>query len=99
MMLEFALKSDKNPLFIIIGYITNCLNFLFYGENFPLHDAPLSWFPVILIFPTLLTCQRPRKLSSAPGPLQFNTILLIADHVWISSNFFWQHFENDFSAL
>jgi hypothetical protein len=55
-MLDFALKSDKNPLFIIIDYITNCSNVLFYGENFPLHDAPLSWFPAILIFPTPLTC-------------------------------------------
>jgi hypothetical protein len=34
MMLDFALKSDKNPLFIIIDYITNCLNVLSYGENF-----------------------------------------------------------------
>jgi hypothetical protein len=28
-----------------------CLNVLFYGENFPLHDAPQLGFLVILIFP------------------------------------------------
>jgi hypothetical protein len=55
-MREVALKSDKNPLVIIIDYITNGLNVLFYGENFLLHHAPLSWFEVILIFPTPLTC-------------------------------------------
>jgi hypothetical protein len=46
-MLDFALKYVKSP---------KLLKLFFYGENFPLHDAPLLWLPAILIFPTLLTC-------------------------------------------